>query len=254
MSKISILLKMLLLGIVFLLNISSYAVDFLPTALPCTLNVENTHIYLNIDGDETIDYEVRYENSEGSIFCGIYDFDFGPSMPGELSDPVGMDFNFILSDLFDFRPIIENSNPGELAARGYPFCRILKKGELVGDLLLYGADIEWIPFSLLYTNDFFLRVDNPLQANSFEDGVMSGYIGLYFDISGQMHYGWINVEIGPGGEWIVLKSSGYEPVEDSPIPAGLNDPYAVPVPFIASLLGLSLIGAGAFWRSRKRKK
>jgi hypothetical protein len=254
MTKISILLKMLLPGMALLLSISSFAVVPQPTALPCTLNVENNLVFLNIDGDETIDYEVRYEYNEGAIFCDIVSPSFGRVASGELSGFVPFGTNFILSEPVEYRPTLKDPKPGELTATGVPFCRIMNKGDLVGDETLYGYDSGWIPFSIIYANDLSPARDNALQANSYEDGALNGYIGMNFDISGQMHYGWINVEIGPGGEWVVLKSSGYEPLADSPIPAGLNDPYAVPVPFLASILGFSLIGAGAFWRLRKRKK
>ncbi|HPR61816.1 MAG TPA: hypothetical protein PLF35_12755, partial [Prolixibacteraceae bacterium] len=211
MTKISILLKKLLPGLALLLSISSFAVVPQPTALPCTLNVENNLVFLNIDGDETIDYEVRYEYNEGAIFCDIVSPSFGRVASGELSGFVPFGTNFILSEPVEYRPTLKDPKPGELTAKikGFPFSRIMSKGNLVGDQSLYGIDAGWIPFSMIYSNDFNPVGGNALQANSYEDGVMSGYLGLYFDINGQMHYGWINVEIGPGGEWVVLKSSGY---------------------------------------------
>jgi hypothetical protein len=253
MTKISILLKMLLLGIMLWLNTGAYAVDYLQTALPCTLNVENGGAIIKIDGDNVLDFEFRYRKRDSNVSCQMRGFRDYVSPSGELGRSSAP--KLILVE-YVAMPDLDDANQGVFAVSGEPFCRIMNKGELVGSETLYGDDVDWYEGAVsIYESEFNPEpADNSLQANSNEDGAMSGYIGLYFDISGQMHYGWINVEIGPGGEWVVLKSSGYEPVADTPIPAGLNDPYAVPVPFLASILGFSLIGAGAFWRSRKRKK
>ncbi|HPR61815.1 MAG TPA: hypothetical protein PLF35_12750 [Prolixibacteraceae bacterium] len=253
MIKISVLLRMFLLGIVLMLNTGAYAIDFLSTALPCTLNVENGGAIIKIDGDNVSDYEFRYRKRDSNVLCQMRGFRYYDSPSGELGR--GSAQKLILTE-YVAMPDLDDANQGALTANVEPFCRIMRKDELVGPDTFYGDDVDWFDGAVsIYESGFNPEpADNSLNANSYEDGVMSGYIGLYFDISGQMHYGWINVEIGPGGEWVVLKSSGYEPLADTPIPAGLNDPYAVPVPFLASILGFSLIGAGAFWRSRKRKK
>lgn len=252
MTKKIIHLKILMLGILLCFSIDVCAID-LGTALPCTLNVENGGAVINIDGDNVFDYEFRYRKHDNDVLCqmrGFRDYDSPSGELGRSSAP-----KLILTE-FVVMPDLDDANQGALTANFEPFCRIMRKGELVGPETFYGVDVDWFDGSVnIYDSGYNPEpADNALHANSYEDGAMSGYIGLYFDISGQMHYGWINVEIGPGGEWVILKSSGYEPIADAPTPAGLNDPYAVPVPFIASILGFSLIGAGAFWRSRKRKK
>ncbi len=128
-------------------------------------------------------------------------------------------------------------------------------GDYMVELLNYGATIG--PTPLLaeldwYNGSTIARWNMPVAppTSTHSDGVNQGYIGLSF--GGQ--YGWLNVSIDDDNQTVTLSSSGYDNT-GNPTTAGLGDPLAstVPVPFIASALGLLAIGAGVVLR-RKRKK
>ena len=247
-------LKNFILGMLLMVGIGSFAQEFPVTVLPCTLNDENDIAAVDIDGNGISDFIFIYDILGGDNACAVLAYNSIFAAPsGELSLP-SITSNSILSESVELYP--QPINPGQYLNSSvvFPFSRIMPQGDLVGDGLLYGADAEWGPVALLFMSGLFPFGGNSLEANSYEDGVLSGYLGVYFRINDHMHYGWINVKIDSDGEWVKINSTGYEPLIDAPIPAGLNDPYVVPVPFIASLLGFSLIGAGVFWRSRKRKK
>ncbi|MCH7535503.1 MAG: T9SS type A sorting domain-containing protein, partial [Bacteroidetes bacterium] len=51
-------------------------------------------------------------------------------------------------------------------------------------------------------------------------GQLSKYIGVKFDISGDTHYGWINIDMASSGNFLMVNSYAYNDVPDQAIKAG----------------------------------
>lgn len=88
------------------------------------------------------------------------------------------------------------------------------------------------------------------QSGYFYSGApFTGFLGVRFTLSGNTHYGWVDVETDPGGQTaatITIKALAYEDTPNTPILAGVT----VPEP---SSLALLAAGAGALAMNRKRK-
>ena len=94
--------------------------------------------------------------------------------------------------------------------------------------------------------------DSPLTSSS-KDGLSSGYVGVYFSGASGFMFGWLNVQIHNGGSSATINSTGLGTGPGIPVVAGLGDPFAVPFPLIASILGFGLIGGGVWLRKRKKQ-
>lgn len=84
---------------------------------------------------------------------------------------------------------------------------------------------------------------------SYSGAPFEGYLAVRFVISGNTHYGWVDVETDPGGEAaasVTIKALAYEDTPNTPILAGVT----VPEP---SSLALLAAGLGALAMNRKRK-
>lgn len=55
---------------------------------------------------------------------------------------------------------------------------------------------------------------------NFSAGATDQYIGVRFVISGDVHYGWIRVDVGSDGKSLTFKDYAYEQTPDTPIEAG----------------------------------
>jgi hypothetical protein len=88
----------------------------------------------------------------------------------------------------------------------------------------------------------------PLGANF--DGGDTGFIGVGLDTGSGHHYGWIQIHVGSGGEFVEFMGAAYETSADTPITAGAT----VPLLPIASAAGLGLVGLMAALKRRKNNK
>lgn len=90
------------------------------------------------------------------------------------------------------------------------------------------------------------------KSKTFSAGFWPGeshrFLGVRFDISGNLHYGWVEMSASEAKDQIVIHSYAYETDADTPI----LTPQVVPEP---SSLMLFALGAGgvAAWRARRRK-
>ena len=197
-------------------------------ALPYTFNLTKSQGYIDINGDNTADFLVSFSSYSGDNFCTI---------EGAYYESSGR--NLILTEG------LKKKSPGSLQGPLPGYMSLLNSGELIGeDSWLWRAEATIMG----EMPDF----DSPLQA-SFGTGAYSGYAGVVFYVGSQPHYGWLNVQIDPSQQFVTINSAGYQASAGLPAVAGLNDPFAVPVPIIASLLGLAAIGGGIFLKRRKKK-
>jgi hypothetical protein len=205
--------------------------------------------YIDVDNFGSPDFYVEFFASGSSSYCIIRDIN--NSYSGSQ----------ILTEFYSSAP----NSPGSvvtgkapLSIPGIPLTSILEKNELIGPIS-YGSSgslagfggPDWYYNAFIFQNPIAL-FDAPLMAN-YSNGLLDGYLGTYYSGSGGWYYGWLNVEIAPDGQWVKINSAGHAATPGTPVPAGLNDPFAVPIPLIASILGFGLIGGGVFLRKRKMK-
>ncbi|MBN1924874.1 MAG: hypothetical protein JW798_03485 [Prolixibacteraceae bacterium] len=88
-----------------------------------------------------------------------------------------------------------------------------------------------------------------------QQGAFDGYIGVNFENASGHYNGWIHIVVDDLLPQVTVLSAGMGSAPGAAVPAGLGDPYAstVPVPLIASLLGIIVIGSGIVIRKRKKK-
>jgi hypothetical protein len=197
-------------------------------SLPYTFSLAKPNGAFDINGDNIDDFLVEFFSNSGETGCIIMGANYASSQT-----------NRVLSEYLKKKPIPE----GVLTSGSFSYVSLLPSGSLIG------ADSEdWDAVASIMGENGFT---SPLQ-ESFPD-VNSGYAGVQFYIGGQTHYGWLNVQIDPSQQFVTINSAGYQASAGLPAVAGLNDPFAVPVPIIASLLGLAAIGGGIFLKRRKKK-
>ncbi len=234
MKKSSLLIAALLsLGVVGTLKAELPALEItLPlVSLPHTFNASSMGGRIDINNDGTADFDIEFDvfGSSGPYSCYI--------------DALNSNEVIVESTLIP-------STPGETKAplsAGPRYVSLLERGELIGATL--PEDMTWRGGGLIMGMPDFKSA--PLGATTL-DGVYSGYIGTYFSAGTSYYYGWLNVEVDPNETWVIIHSAGYGTAPDAPVPAGLGDPFAVPVPLIASVLGMGLIGGGIFLKRRKK--
>ncbi|HPR33911.1 MAG TPA: hypothetical protein PLK12_17545 [Prolixibacteraceae bacterium] len=249
-----------LFSLMLLFTLISYAQMPPAVTLPHRLSGMEDIAPIDIDGDGVIDYYVIYL-SNGTISMSFIEGSNPPISPEPLP-PLGLslpDPNRIIVEYVSVPTppgVSSLSIPSPLSSAplespsGPPFTRFMPYGEMIGSTAPGGS--EWYEGAYIHVSEGLIRT--PLGANSYEDGVLSGYVGVYFDGLLGWTYGWINIEIAPDGSWVLIKSAGSSTTPGTPIPAGLGDPTVVPISILASLLGLGAIGGGVYFRRRNRKK
>lgn len=206
--------------------------------LPYTFNAPDYYGYLDVDGNGTLDYLVQfYPSGTGFSTTHTYCHIMGISGNQVLSE-------YVSGAVAPGTPLTQGKIP--LSTAGTSFTTMLGKGDLISS-----SSTVWTSNPLIFEH-FSVGPDAPLGKNS-SDGVNSGYMGIYYARGGNWYYGWINVVVDPAGQWVTLNSTGSASAPSTPVPAGLNDPFAVPIPIIASILGFGLIGGGVWLKRRKKK-
>lgn len=99
-----------------------------------------------------------------------------------------------------------------------------------------GPDGPWVSDAVLASNFY---------SNTFGDfpGAGEGYMGVQFEISGNLHYGWVRLEADINDLFITLMDMAYENVAETAIEAGATTtPVAIPeIP--ASLVNVYSFGS-----------
>ncbi len=237
-------LSVIAIAFIFCLNANAQ-VDIV--TLPHVFNASQPYGYIDMNGDRIPDFIARYANQDLAYIIGGFIPPIAPSGSG-LFTPAS---NMIVTETSGEIP----QSPAQAVQSlqgGTPvgiFSTFYQKGELIGPTL--ATPREWTTIAMFFGN--IEPVGTPALNDTWADGINKGYVAVQFFVGAQLYFGWLNVEIDPNLMWFKINSSGYSSAPSTPVPAGLNDPFAVPVPIIASLLGLGLIGGGIVLRRRRRK-
>ncbi|MCF8360224.1 MAG: hypothetical protein K9H26_15830 [Prolixibacteraceae bacterium] len=108
----------------------------------------------------------------------------------------------------------------------------------------------WTDDAIIVQRETGLPPVSPLTATT-NDGYLKGYLGVSFMKSGERYNAWLQVVVDEDSPEVTILASGMGSAPDEPVMAG--EGAAVPVPFIASVLGIFAIGAGVVVRCRKKK-
>lgn len=143
---------------------------------------------------------------------GVLDFDFAVS---SVTGPYG---TWSFGTAFGMFPGGGGSNNQVIGYTGtyYNYGSNLNAGDEIG------PDGPWVSDAVLASNFY---------DNTFGDfpGAGEGYIGVQFEISGNLHYGWIRLEADINDLFITLMDMAYENVAETPIDAGATTtPTAIP--------------------------
>jgi hypothetical protein len=236
-----ILFKSMLFAFATVTGLSANANGYPIVTLPYTFNATNSVGDIDIDRDGHADFYVEFHSGSNN-YCTINAIGITSTQDGSLGMVSG---SKVLSQF-----IGEYSSNGGLQSSlpepfGY-YTSMLSSGFSISSIRPVG--LSWASSSRF----FGVSELKSSLSGTYYSGAQSGYVGVQFLIDGDQHYGWLNVVIDPNGQFVTINSAGYQASAGLPAVAGLNDPFAVPVPIIASLLGLAAIGGGIFLKRRKK--
>ena len=222
-------------------GLSANANGYPIVTLPYTFNATKSVGDIDIDRDGNADFYVEFHSGSNN-YCTINGIGITSTQDGSLGMVSG---SRVLSEFigeFDSNGGLQSSLP---EPSGY-YTSMLSRGFSISSVRPVG--LSWASSSRF----FGVRELKSSLSGTYYSGAQSGYVGVQFLIGGNIHYGWLNVVIDPSGQFVTINSAGYQASAGLPAVAGLNDPFAVPVPIIASLLGLAAIGGGIFFKRRKK--
>lgn len=237
--------KLSVIAFALLFSLSAKAqVDIV--TLPHVFNHSQPYGYIDMNNDGIPDFLARYASPDLAYILGGFIPPTAPSGPGlttPASNMIVVETSGILPEPQQALQSLQNGTPVGI------FSTFYQKGELIGPSL---ADPrEWSTIAMFFGD--IEPLGTPALNDTWVNGLTKGYVAVQFFIGAQLYYGWLNVEIDPNLMYFKINSSGYASAPSTPIPAGLNDPFAVPVPLIASILGMGLIGGGIVLRRRRKK-
>lgn len=214
-------------------------------SLPHMFNASQKTGYIDMNNDNIPDFLVNFRpqdpsNSQMAYIIGTFMFPSGESTVASSDNRIVVE-------------VIGTPTSPQQALQIHAITGIYssyyEKGELIGPTI--NPDQAWYPIAMFF--GIIEPVGSPSLTGTWATGQTKGYVAVQFYVGTQLYYGWLNFEVDPNTMWVKIHSSGYASAPSTPVPAGLNDPYSVPVPIIASLIGLGLIGGGIVVRRRRKK-
>ncbi|MBN1924873.1 MAG: hypothetical protein JW798_03480 [Prolixibacteraceae bacterium] len=237
-----------ILFILFFTNNLSYADSTPIVILPHTFGSASPIGAIDIDQDGTGDFIIEYVNDSWGFYFELVH--------------VGT-FNEFLAE---YVPPIAPAASTE----GTPPLSLIFS--LYASILPYGTEIEKItspaspamlermpsgPNWANYAHIIYRYTGAPTAplTTTAQQGAYDGYIGVNFQASTGWHNGWLHVLIDEITPSVTVLSAGMGSAPGDPVYAGAGDPYAsaVPIPLIASILGMVAIGSGVIIQKRRKK-
>lgn len=240
-----IIFGFLFISIAVLASNKVSAADFRIVTLPQTFNQSLPGGYIDLNNDRIPDFRIRIYPGEYAQIRGMSPLD--SPIPSQLTDMPWIN-SIIAESTGEPEPPQQGLEELEGPVITGTFTSLLTRGDLIGPVLT--SPQKWSSRAEIFGER---ELVSPALGSTWANGLNKGYVGVLFYVGSQLYYGWLNVEIDPNQMWVKVYSSGYASAPSTPVPAGLNDPYAVPVPLIASILGFGLIGGGVIARKRRKK-
>lgn len=157
---------------------------------------------IDFDGDQTVD--VAFVGSAGSQSGTFYGYQYQFSYDG-----VFVGFASGAASTNGWMAASSSANGPAALNAGQ---QIGSTGSFMGGFgSIAGSNVTSWPNSTSYNN-----------AGNFGEFAASqdGYIGVRFDISGSVYYGWVRIEIGADGKSMIIKDYAYESTAGTAITAG----------------------------------
>lgn len=163
---------------------------------------------------------------------GVLDFDFSV---GSITGPYGTWSFGTAFGMFSGGGGTQNQIIGYTGTY-YNYASNLNAGDEIG------PDGPWLSATDVYNHAVLA---SNFYSNTFGDfpGAGEGYIGVQFEIAGNVHYGWVRLEADINDLFITLMDMAYENVAETPIEAGATTtPVAIPE-ISASLVNVYSFGS-----------
>ena len=154
--------------------------------------------YLDIDGDTVNDFRIFHNNSS-SLFI----------------EPLNLQFNEVLGT-YDF---IVYGVPYALSASA-------AISNSASGTWLNGNNVANMRMSLNYGSQYIASISDYACSGGYWCDVTDKYLGLRFDISGSVHYGWVKLDVSAVGDVWVIKEYAYHKTPNTPLLAGEGTPTA----------------------------
>lgn len=157
-------------------------------------------IYTDLDPDVEITAGTLYEmdlNNDGIV---DFRFDVG-SNPG-----VWTKGEVYVSSSQDM-----NAVDATIGSLGYYYPRVLATSDPIDENNSWLAPIPYATFVIAYASG---------AAYGNWGGADNGYMGIRFDIDGNLHYGWVRLDVAADGSSMTLKDFAYEATAEMGIAAG----------------------------------
>lgn len=172
---------------------------------------------IDVDGDGTLDFHFAVSSVTGSNGTWSFGTAFG------MYTGVGGTLNQAMGTVGAYYNYASNLNAGDSI----------------------GPDGPWLAYTSVYNAAVIASNFYGISYGQFP-GAGEGYMGIQFEISGNVHYGWVRLESDINDVYITLMDMAYENVADTPIEAGATtSPSAIPE-ISASLVNVYSFGSTVY--------
>lgn len=203
-----------------------------PVVIPAlgSMEVDNTSdtFAVDVNGDLTDDFTFSVSDNGNDTYYSY--------IQGTQAE------NKIFVEYFDDPPVY---------CGNYYYAGLIAAGTDVGPAL--GGDDPTSPDPGFSNFAYFSVANSPGEECGFFTRGTRGFIGFKFEVAGNTHYGYLDVELREGSTIVEVFGGAYESQADTPILIPLSQHEVTPVPVggaIPAALGLLALGAAAL---RRRK-